>query len=105
MNVYVGIGNSDDKLTQTEWSDFVREVEATLSYFRMHGSWFSRPDARWQNACWLVEALDPENNEKLKAHLRNLAKRYRQDSIAWAVAETEFLRPEGAAACCCQEAT
>jgi len=95
VNVYVGIGNTDNKLTQQEWADFVREVESTMSYFPLHGAWFSRPDAPWQNACWLAEIDDPKAKfvEGFKEHLRVLAERYNQDSIAWAEAETEFLSP------------
>ena len=30
--IYVAIGNSDDKLTQREWFDFVGDVDGTLAY-------------------------------------------------------------------------
>lgn len=98
MNVYIGIGNTDNKLTQQEWSAFCREVAALMDYFPMHGAWFSRPDAPWQNACWLVDIEDPQAEfvGGFKSHLKVLAQRYNQDSIAWAVAETEFLSPDSA---------
>lgn len=97
--VYISIGNSDDKLTQLRWSDYVADVEQRLaeSGFRVHGSWFSRPDAMWQNACWCVE-LGLLNSTAFvngfKEGLRHVAERYNQDSIAWAEAETEFLAPK-----------
>lgn len=95
MNVYIGIGNTDNKLTQQEWAAFIGSVEATISGFRKHGAWFSRPDAPWQNACWLVDFTDSSDLsvEMVKSNLRRFAAAYSQDSIAWAVAETEFLTP------------
>ncbi len=94
MFVYVSIGNSDDKLTQTEWSDFCYDVEKIISVTRCHGAWFSRSDSPWQNACWLLEFLSGERIfGPVKTKLALLAPKYRQDSIAWAVAETEFLKP------------
>ncbi len=93
--VYVSIGNSDDKLTQSEWSIFYARVDSLLENValtaQIHGRWLSPGNAPWQNACWCVEV--PESAvDKLKADLANLARVYRQDSIAWAVApETEFL--------------
>ncbi len=93
MNAYIGIGNTDNKLTQQEWSSFICDVETVLEGMPLHGAWFSRPDAPWQNACWLMDISQnsPVYIEDLKARLVRLADRYRQDSIAWAVAETEFL--------------
>ncbi len=96
LNVYISIGNSDDKLTQLRWSDYVADVEQRLaeSGFKMHGSWFSRPDAVWQNACWCVEPgvfNSPAFIDGFKEELRRVAERYNQDSIVWAEAEPEFL--------------
>ena len=91
--VYISIGNSDDKLTQREWSEFVVEVAAmAVSLGHTHGSWVSPSASPWQNACWCVEYPSDAVAETAKDELRALASRYRQDSIAWAVAQTEFLR-------------
>lgn len=94
MIVYVSIGNSDDKLTQADWSDFYRAVDEYLRRFIIHGAWQSVTSARWQNACWCLELPDnaPIGIGWIKDHLRDLAIKYRQDSIAWAeVKDTEFL--------------
>lgn len=90
--VYISIGNSDDRLTQAEWSHFVADVNGVVRGYAsvVHGQWFSLPDAPWQNACWCVEVSD-KAAMFLRDALRNSAKAYRQDSIAWAAAETEFL--------------
>lgn len=102
MIAYVSIGNSDDKLTQAEWSEYVGKTQAVIanavSSFdgRIHGEWFSRPDAPWQNACWCVELDMPAEHYlvRLKRAFAEVAGIYRQDSIAWAEAPvTEFLAP------------
>jgi hypothetical protein len=104
MIVYISIGNSDDKLTQRRWADFVAEVGSVIARAgQIHGSWYSASDAPWQNACWCVEIAEATTppaagyfpmflRTSLKNELRGLAQIYAQDSIAWAeVKETEFL--------------
>jgi len=98
---YISIGNSDDKLTQAEWAEFFTEVDLLLAGPECiiggpvqvrHGVWHSLPDSPWQNACWCVELLDDaELIADLKGALADHAQRFRQDSIAWAVADTEFI--------------
>lgn len=92
--VYVSIGNSDDKLTQAEWSAFIGRTFAVVECVasRIYGSWHSAPESSYQNACTAFE-VDENEVAALKAALRSLARVFRQDSIAWATAETEFLGP------------
>lgn len=95
--VYISIGNSDDKLTQREWAEFVGVVEEALDdvYIKKHGSWFSRPDASWQNACWCIELEAVAGlKDSLQTELEQIAREFRQDSIAWAEAITTFLGAE-----------
>lgn len=94
MIVYVSIGNSDDKLTQREWSQFVWQFSAEVvgRALNVHGSWFSRPADPWQNACWCLEFASDETAARAKAAATAVRKRFRQDSAAWAPApETEFI--------------
>jgi hypothetical protein len=97
MIVYISIGNSDDKLTQADWSAFHFAVRALLqdhSDITVHGEWASFPTAPFQNACWCVEFAHDANRAAVKLALRGEAEFYRQDSIAWAeVPHTEFLGP------------
>ncbi len=93
LTVYASIGNSDDKLTQAEWSGFTQRFanEVNQHADRVHGVWYSAPDSRYQNACACFEVT-----EKRAAYLREclaLACRdFRQESIAWAVVQgTEFI--------------
>lgn len=94
MTTYISIGNSDDKLSQAEWAHFVSDVDGLINSYAStkHGRWMSLPDDPWQNACWCIEASD-KAQMFLRDALTNSARAYRQDSIAWAAAETEFLRP------------
>jgi hypothetical protein len=119
MIVYISIGNSDDKLTQAQWCEFTQSVDELLTACNIHGRWFAAPDTPWQNACWCIE-FDPiqlysnspefcdwdgvwrihtQSTRTVYAHLqrelRRLAKRYLQDSIAWAeVPRPTLLRPQ-----------
>lgn len=93
MTVYVSIGNSDDKLTQADWSYFQeRLLEEVLKLGRVHGVWHSLPDTPFQNMCVCADVVDIDMPE-LQVALRKLAADFRQDSIAWAEATTTFLKP------------
>lgn len=97
--IYISIGNSDDKLSQADWSSFVLDVDRAFNsavQFEgawVHGRWYSRPDEPWQNACWCAEWHDDLAHvvAALKRTLASIARTYRQDSIAWAEATTEFI--------------
>lgn len=93
MIAYISIGNSDDKLSQKEWSEFVAEVRSQINAWAtaIHGAWFSEPGSPWQNACWCVEFTDETYAADAREALTKIREFYRQDSIAWAVAETEFI--------------
>lgn len=93
LTVYVSIGNSDDKLSQSEWALFVKGTfDALMKHAEtMHGDWRSATDSPWQNACWCVE-VPLFQVTALRDRLVELAATYQQDSIAWAeVPRTEFL--------------
>lgn len=99
MIVTFAIGNSDNKLSQADWSEFIGRVyaaadRAVLAGARIQFAGYSAPGAPWQNALWAVELPDdnPEVRERLQTALRALASTYGQDSIAWWEADrTEFL--------------
>lgn len=89
--VYVSIGNSDDKLTQARWAQFLWNFRDCMgrAATQVYGEWLSAPDSSYQNAC---VAIATETPLTLKAALAALAHEYGQDSIAWAEApETEFI--------------
>lgn len=92
--ITVQIGNSDDKLTQKEWSDFVAETGKALitrtGLIHFHSC--SHGGAQWQNAAW-VATISSSPLGYLRGDLAALAKKFRQDSIALTVGDTEFLKP------------
>ena len=93
ITAYVSIGNSDDKLTQSHWAGFISNVRTLLRRHAqaVHGEWYSAPDASYQNACFCVDFRDADKAEYVKMRLREFRDAYYQDSVAFAVAETEFL--------------
>lgn len=92
VTVVVSIGNSDDKLTQSNWSAFVWEVnqaiETQANQVHFHG--YSPGDKPWQNAAWYFD-IDASVSEELKPTLAAIAQRYDQDSVAWLIGRTEFV--------------
>ena len=93
ITVYISIGNSDDKLSQVQWSAFVAAVrdQARHHAWEIHGEWYAAPDADFQNACFCIAVSDDEAG-RLRECLVQVREHYGQDSIAWAAAqETEFI--------------
>lgn len=96
--VYIVIGNSDNKLTQKEWSEFCEALDEAIMrkvgpYLTVHGEWYSEPSSAYQNACWSVEIKAAHLADALKTRLSYLAKEFKQDSIVWAVAPNpEFIQ-------------
>jgi hypothetical protein len=90
--VTVQIGNSDDKLTQSQWSKFVDKVHTTISTFaqQVHFSAPSHGDAPWQNFC-CVFVIYEEHIAPLKAHITDIRKDFSQDSAAWTEGDTAFI--------------
>lgn len=79
--VAILIGNSDDKLSQKEWSSFVREVNYAIraGAKQIHFNGYSDNAAPFQNACWVCE---PDHLSDLVGKLQEIRKAFRQDSIA-----------------------
>lgn len=94
--VYISIGNSDDKLSQSEWSSFYAITDSTIRRWAdaIHGAWLSIPSDPWQNACWCAE-IPEDAAQSLVDELASLTRAFRQDSIAWAEAKTQFISAPG----------
>lgn len=86
MFALVMIGNSDDKMSQFQWSELVARLQDLWLTFHVkrHGEWFSAPASRYQNACWLIQLDDNDHlAPELKGRLKDLAREFDQDAIAW----------------------
>lgn len=88
LALYIVIGNSDNKLTQKEWSEFCGHVNEAVraAAHEVHGEWYSVPNAPYQNACWSIVINDTIKEALLQDALHKLARLYRQSSIVWAPA-------------------
>lgn len=90
--IAISIGNSDNKLTQAEWSEFVNKVEliildcaTTIHFFGGSSNWL-----RWQNAAWLFDCKE-ENIHLLLMALVECRHRYRQESVAYLEGDIAFI--------------
>lgn len=91
--VTIQIGNSDNKLTQEGWADFVRKVRVSLDFVhgvRVHFFGASTGYEPWQNAAWVVECPD-YSLHLLRMRLVSIRKEFSQDSVAWTEGATEFV--------------
>ncbi len=86
------IGNSDDKLTQKQWAEFVGNTEFWVKKFcsTIHFSGGSTSNLPWQNYC-IVFGVEENKEVWIKENLLELKRKYNQDSIAWIDGQTIFL--------------
>jgi hypothetical protein len=91
--VVVQIGNSDDRLTQSRWADFVAHTDAAVRAVttQVHFTGLSSGHLPWQNACWVGEVISPDKVTWLRTKLADVAALFEQDSIALTVGSTEFV--------------
>lgn len=89
--VTIQVGNSDNKLSQQEWSDFVSETECAIkNNLHVHFSGGSDCKSPWQNYAWVVVG----NNEYLamvRNYIKIIREKYKQESVAWTEGTTEFI--------------
>lgn len=94
-DIFLTIGNTDNKLSQKDWQQFQKDFKQTAESLaeKVWGVWYSDPKTPYQNMC--IGILLSESNVKvLEDHLRELAIRYKQNSIAWSDAKTRFISPK-----------
>jgi len=89
--VTIQIGNSDDKLTQVEWHQFVREMTLAVHAGAYQVHFFGGPInyEPYQNAAWIIEIGG--NCLSLRMTVEEIRKKYKQDSAAWTEGHTEFI--------------
>lgn len=83
--IYVSIGNSDDKLSQSRWALYVHSVLEQVRGMAevIHGEWYSAPDSPYQNVC-VGFVLESRLVTSLQDKLAQIREHYAQDSLAWA---------------------
>lgn len=92
VTVCLQIGNSDNKLTQQEWSGYAWRMDEIVTDFARERHFFGGPatTARWQNACW-VFVMEKQRLEGMQRRLTEARSFYNQDSVALLVGETQFV--------------
>jgi hypothetical protein len=92
------IGNSDDKLTQAEWAEFVDAIDDAINRMvgglpgELHFSGGSANCAKWQNYCWVFTMTkDPTITSEFKRAISGIRIVCRQKSVAWTEGETSFI--------------
>lgn len=92
MLISVQAGNSDNKLTQQEWAEFVATIDMIVDEYQTVRHFFggSITWAKWQNVCWVFE-IDEKHLNLLKGDLRKERTAYRQDSVCVLSGEAEFV--------------
>lgn len=95
LSVCVTIGNSDDKLSQLDWSNFTYLVDHHVenTAWEIHFRGFTPSQSRYQTAAWTF-TIRKQETPTLRAGLAMLADKFKQDSIAWMSGPVEFIKPE-----------
>lgn len=90
--ITIQIGNSDNKLSQQDWSDFVNDVNELIGYYAKEIHFFGAPPnyAPHQNSAWVITCNDTAI-ENLKGSITSFRKHYNQDSVAFTIGNTEFI--------------
>ncbi len=90
--IIIQIGNSDDKLSQAQWSHFFKRVDNAVRRrsHQVHFSGASDPSQEWQNAAWVME-IDEEKSLHLWDDMKVIREMFNQDSIAWTEGKTIFV--------------
>lgn len=91
--VVIQIGNTDDKLTQSEWSQYVEDMSrviemwaTTIHFFGGSSTW-----EPWQNVAWVIECSQRNQLELQNELIPIIRHRFGQDSVAWTKGSTEFI--------------
>jgi hypothetical protein len=100
--VFVTWGNSDDKLSQQEWAAFCADMVSFVGTWSRHVFFagYSSPHMPWQNASasFLIGTDSTRSNvEFIRADLRLMAARWRQEAIAFTVTDMELVGPSAVA--------
>lgn len=95
-SVSVMIGNSDNKLSQAAWANFVADVRAVCAEYacQLHFDGGARSDSAWQNWCF-VFVVEVEKVRPLVVRLERYRVKYGQNSIVWALGVVMFIEKAG----------
>lgn len=92
MIATIQIGNSDNKLTQQEWSEYVDAVHAATTVDGIETHFFASSEGSkpWQNACWVVAIREKEVDAMMRA-VTKIRKQYKQESVAVVLGDVRMI--------------
>jgi hypothetical protein len=92
VTITIQIGNSDDKLSQRNWAEFVDKINKVIEATASEVYFFGAPHnyAQWQNAAWIF-SCDEEIVDVAKNKFIEIRKSFLQDSIAFTICDMEFI--------------
>ena len=90
--IIIQIGNSDNKLRQVEWADFVETIKNIIGRYAVAIHFFGGSSnwENWQNACWVFD-VNKADRIALSDALTAVRQKYQQDSLAWTEGKTVFI--------------
>lgn len=92
VTVTIQIGNSDNKLGQKSWSEFIRETRAVVGKHcgQVHFDGGASFDSPWQNACIVAEVQEIDKQPLCDA-LSVVRRKFFQDSTAVTFGPTQLV--------------
>lgn len=92
VTITIQIGNSDDKLFQSEWSNYVKAVRQVIQMHASEIHFFGGSSTwkEWQNVAWIV-CVAEDDIPHLKNELITIREIFNQESIAWMIGDPEFI--------------
>ncbi len=90
VTLTIMIGNSDDRLTQAQWSEFCQRIDDVCRGYQKHFAASSDGKQPWQNACWVFD-IPADMIDRFKRRIKEIRKIYRQESVAIVHGSTEFI--------------
>jgi hypothetical protein len=83
QTVTIQIGNSDNKLTQKQWSDFIRETRSVVGRHcgQVHFDGGASFDSPWQNVCFVAD-IQEVDKQRLCDALGDVRSKFYQNSAA-----------------------
>lgn len=85
-------GNSDNKLKQVEWSDFVADLAKAIARHASAIHFSGGPDtvSHYQNFAFVVQ-IPPWAAKQIKRDVARVRAQHGQDSVAWIEGVTKFV--------------
>jgi len=94
--ITVVIGNSDDKLSQPNWSYFCSDIysicknHTLINDTEMYFRGYSNSNEKWQNSMIVLESTD-DTIDLLREKLIHSRKRFGQESLAFITGTTQLI--------------